>query len=131
MVRAVGLEPTRLSVLEPKSSASTNFATLASLSPLFQTHLEMPAIAGRRVCVTSLLLKSSLLQSSVGFPLSRLQSAGFSLVSLHYFRVLRFTRPPELCGVQLSRYARRAVLWLVVKERGAAVLLLRRLMWQY
>ena len=31
MVRVVGLEPTRLSALEPKSSAATNYATPASM----------------------------------------------------------------------------------------------------
>jgi hypothetical protein len=31
LVRMVGLEPTRLSALEPKSSAATNYATSASM----------------------------------------------------------------------------------------------------
>jgi hypothetical protein len=35
MVREKGLEPPRLTALEPKSSASTNFATLAKISPRF------------------------------------------------------------------------------------------------
>ena len=34
LVRKVGLEPTRLAALEPKSSASANFATSACLTIL-------------------------------------------------------------------------------------------------
>jgi hypothetical protein len=83
----------------------------------------MPAIAGRRVCVPSLLL-----QSSVGFPLSLLQSAGFCLASLHDFRMLRLMRPPGTVLVQHSRYGAGQCCSWFVREHGAAVLLLRRLM---
>jgi len=48
-VREVGLEPTRLAALEPKSSASANFATHACLSSLAYVYL--PKNSSRQIFI--------------------------------------------------------------------------------
>ena len=54
MVRVVGLEPTRLTALDPKSSASANSATPA----YFATYLCTDGVANHPQCVRFYLLRS-------------------------------------------------------------------------
>ena len=80
MVRAEGIEPTRIAPLEPKSSASANFATLALPGQTGQIAL-LGAVCRRDVFITRALYAAELPRSRLFVHKAARQSKGLAAVA--------------------------------------------------